>query len=306
MKRHNTKGFTLIELLVVVAIIALLIAILLPSIGRAKEMANRTACSANVTGIVKACIVYAQDNGDAFPLTVGNGANGVASYSAGAANAPTLGSSVDVVFNGTNTGSMYANTSLNVPQANLWILVLKGSVNSKSLLCKSDPYADSAGSPLNNGAATPLYYAYPYKQTQNSYSIAYPWNNTSLGAATYWRNNTESGTPLISDMGPNKNNVKFGTGATPPTGKDLNSGNHNGEGQNVGYGDAHASWERDPSKCSSNTDDSIFQFGPNSGTFTNATQNVGNTPTFNTSGTGPDIFMVPQRNTYSGGNGALQ
>ena len=80
MKRQLHKGFTLIELLVVVAIIALLIAILLPSLGRAREMANRSACSANINGILKSCIVYAAENNDAFPTTQGNGTSGVTAY----------------------------------------------------------------------------------------------------------------------------------------------------------------------------------------------------------------------------------
>ncbi|MBN2377103.1 MAG: type II secretion system protein [Sedimentisphaerales bacterium] len=60
MKR--TKGFTLIELLVVIAIIALLVSILLPALGRARELAKRVQCASQLKGIGNAFAMYQNDN----------------------------------------------------------------------------------------------------------------------------------------------------------------------------------------------------------------------------------------------------
>jgi prepilin-type N-terminal cleavage/methylation domain-containing protein/prepilin-type processing-associated H-X9-DG protein len=61
------KAFTLIELLVVVAIIAVLIALLLPSLQRAKEHANRAKCLSNLRQLASAMIMYNNENQGRFP-----------------------------------------------------------------------------------------------------------------------------------------------------------------------------------------------------------------------------------------------
>ncbi len=64
----QTKAFTLVELLVVVAIIALLVSILLPTLGRAKELAKQVKCTANVSAIAKGWMLYTKENRGAPPI----------------------------------------------------------------------------------------------------------------------------------------------------------------------------------------------------------------------------------------------
>lgn len=233
--KKKFSAFTLIELLVVVAIIALLISILLPSLSRARELSKRTVCASNLRGIGQAMYIYAQD-GDKFPVTSG--------YRTGTGNCAIWGA---------YRSTQPPTTGVASVSADLWTLVYANNSTPKQFNCPStadqpDPAQDTL--------------AYFDFRSGVNLSYAYQWQHDPdrpiLGTSD------DPTFPIAADANPYiKGDVTSAPAADRASQWRGNSVNHtNREGQNVLYLDNHVNFEKTPDQGLSGNTTVPNQAGP--------------------------------------------
>ena len=252
---RKRKAFTLIELLVVVAIIALLISILLPSLSRARELSKRLVCSSNVKGQGTAYKIYANDFAEHWPTVPFNDDGRAINYTDngngdpieigwGDGQAPVWGTKPN------RQGMSDGEAEILTVTRCQFMLVRSGDVTPKQYVCPS------SGEQIDPEQNIDLYYDFKsYDNISYGYQVPYgPYDSRA----------SEDIDPRMAvggDKGPYGNEIadlpimndEWGTGGntmTPQTWKKYNSPNHGGkgtgEGQNVLFGDGHASFEKSP------------------------------------------------------------
>ncbi|MCD6378454.1 MAG: prepilin-type N-terminal cleavage/methylation domain-containing protein [Planctomycetes bacterium] len=219
MKRRC--GFTLVELLVVVSIIALLISILVPALGRARELARQVSCTANVSAIAKGWALYANDNRGAPPILP----DIVDQYSADYRDDLRMGDECTAAALGTGA------------QQNLCLLVKIGVVPWEVFICPSTetPKADRGSGRKYGlgelvGGTRVLYCDYgiqiPYKHDDGPYPYG-----TNLCPLT---KNMDGGIAILADRAFNGYDRLYKW-----------SRNHPEDGESVMYADGHVKFSRD-------------------------------------------------------------
>ena len=264
------KGFTLIELLVVIAIIALLVSILVPTLGRARELARQAACQANLSAVGKAVIMYSALSSDQYPFPL--------IRQVGDPNiAPSASTHINTdvgIFNGTALGEC--------GMQNIWPLIKENLLGIDAFHCPSDGGWNKR--PKNN---TTDKYGWT-DLTEFSYGVAWPYDAPASPVTAANKNqaqlsdsNAVAGLVIFSDRNPGGNVTAS-----------LKPANHSADGEAFLRRDSSVSFYKSiaNSKCGYTGDDIYSVGGPTGSAITGCPTEPSPSAGFSASG---DTFITP-------------
>jgi prepilin-type N-terminal cleavage/methylation domain-containing protein/prepilin-type processing-associated H-X9-DG protein len=258
------KGFTLVELLVVIAIIAVLLGVLMPSLAKVRNIADRMVCSTHLSDVGKSMMMYAQEHNGKYP-TAGTPAS-VWSKTGSIAK-----------WDGKDSKEAYGAKNEVTVTASLYLLVRYQNMDAKMFICEGDKDvtrfnpADYITTTSTSGTgtgttATPTksmteYWDFGPNPGQHcSYAYQMPYSSFAIDGTS-----TPS-SPVMGDRNPylDKNALDYTTdtriadpcyasGEYKDPGLKGNAAQHERKGQNVLFMDGHVATQATPN-CGYNND----------------------------------------------------
>lgn len=238
VSNRSRSGFTWIDLLVVVGLIPLLLAFFISCERRQRVGSSRVNCAGNLRQIGQAILLYANDNGGAFPRTIA---------SKGEEVWPVVGTGAahKDPFDGNGPAP-------NDVTAALFLLLRTQDITSEVFTC---PTGTAEKWDFGGGNKTALDWSNWPRETMLknlSYSYANPYPNDAARTSGYTLTTSLSAEfAVVADLNPGvikgtSDVLAVTTTSSAAQMKQANSPNHDRDGQSVLYGDGHVEFQQNP------------------------------------------------------------
>jgi len=238
---RSRRGFTLVELLVVLFVCVFLLAMFPACYTRQERGSNRVKCASNLRQIGQAILLYSNDNAGAYPRT---------RATAGRVVTPTWGTGASA----TNPFNADGPEPNDVTAA-LFLLLRTQDITAEVFTCPSsnaerDPATFTGAGTTTQPTIGPSNFHDVKKNLSYSYQNPYP-NDGAVERKWHLDNAIPAEYAVAADMNPGTtgdghNVLAVTVKSSNQQMKQGNSANHDGDGQNVLYGDGHVEWQMNP------------------------------------------------------------